>query len=226
MAPRITSREGASAAVRGFSVFGSAPTETTSRPPRFPSSPGRVSSSSDGLACRGMPVAGLERTAALARSKPQASNLSKLENLAILTIRPRQSCSLSSPRQCPAAMRWQALGILERTAQLPMRARTSTRKKPRHCIAEDLRGGCPNWAPAPAHPGPERKGSSPQARIAARGPPLGLKLRSKFPAKYDAEGDTSRWRRIPERRGRNRVLSRLERHRARDGPAAPSLPLQ
>src|SRR3989441_7219633 len=122
----ITSRDGASGAVRGSSVFGSARSETTSRPPRFPSSPGRVSSSSDGLDCWGIPSAGLERTVPQARSRPQPSNLRRMESLAILTLRSRQSSSLSSLCRHPAAMHSQALGILERTAQLPMRSEEHT----------------------------------------------------------------------------------------------------
>src|SRR5438445_4335340 len=225
-APRSTSRDGASAAVRGFSVFGSARSETTSRPPRFPSSPGRVSSSSDGLDCCGLPPAGLERTVTQARSRPQPSNLRRMESLAILTIRSRQSSSLSSLCRHPAAMHSQALGILERTAQLPMRARTSTRTKPRHRIAEDFRAGYPNLAPALADLVPERKASSPRARLLARGSPLASRLRPKFPARYDAEGDTHRLRRIPARRGQNRALWRSELPRARAEPVAPSPPLR
>src|SRR5260370_19799028 len=169
-----------------------------------------------------MPVADAERTAPLARSRPQPSNVQEMQSLGILNIRSRQSYSLSSPRQYPAAMHSPDPSILERTAQLPMRERTSTRTKPRHCIAEDLRAGCPNSAPAPAHPGPEMKGSSPQARIAARGWRLGSKLRSNFPADYDAGGDTNRWRRILPRRGQNPALLRSELPRARAEPVAPS----
>src|SRR5260370_12977797 len=111
-------------------------------------------------------------------------------------------------------MHSQVLGILERTAQLPMRAHTSTRTKPRHCIAEDLRAGCPNSPRAPAHPGPERKASSPRARIVARGLPLASKLRSKLPAKYDGEEGTGRLRRILARRGQNHALLCSELPRA------------
>src|SRR5713226_641079 len=146
----------------------------------------------------------------LARSRPQPSNLQRMESLDILTIRSRPSSSLFSLSRHLAAMHSQVLGILERTAQLPMRARTSTMTKPGRCIAEGLRAGCPNSAPAPERPGPEKKASSPRARIVARGSPLASKLRSKFLAEYDAEADTRRWPRIPARHGQNRALLRLE----------------
>src|SRR5271155_3422592 len=47
----MTSRDGASAAISGFKVFGSARSDSTSRPPERPTSPGRDKSSSAGFAC-------------------------------------------------------------------------------------------------------------------------------------------------------------------------------
>src|SRR5712692_8850397 len=117
-------------------------------------------------------------------------------------------------------------GILERTARLPTPAHTSTSTTPGRCIAEDLLGGCPSSAPAPEHLGPERKASSPRARIAARGLPLASESHSKFPAGYDAEGDSRQMHQIPALHERNRGLLRSAPLRAPAALAAPNPPLR
>src|ERR1700682_517304 len=202
----MTSREGASTAVSGFRVFGSARNETTSRPPRCPISPGRVNSSSEELDCGGNPLAGRAKTAAPAKSKPQPTHLPIVEDLAILTICSRHSPSQSSLCLRPAATHPRAPSILERMARLPARARTSTSTIPRRCIAEGLQGGYPSLALARARRGPERKASSPRARTAARGSLLASELHWKFPARCGASGDNHRLRRSPAPPGRNHAL--------------------
>src|SRR5258708_1163404 len=92
----------------------------TSRPPCFPISPGRASSSSEELACGGNPSEDCEKTPAPARSRPQPSHLPKLEYFAILTSCPRQSSSPSSLCLRPAPMHSRALLILQTTPRLPM----------------------------------------------------------------------------------------------------------
>src|SRR5260370_37194217 len=224
MAARIASRDGASTAVRGFRVFGSARSETTSRPPRCPISPGTASDSPATPSCVGTPLVALENKMAVVSNRPQPNPLLKVESLTIVTICSRYSSSLYSVSRRLVATYSPNPSTPERRARLPKRAGTSTSKTPGRCIAEDLQGGCPSLALVRAPQAPERRGSSPRARIGARGSPPASGSHSKFPGGYDAEGDSYRSRRSPLPLGRNRALARSEPLRARAVRAVPILP--